>query len=80
LSLERLIEKVKKSEDIMHYMPGKKEDLSSKHVTHQYVTAVVNSLDPNFFVEAVRRQEQLIPADDRQGDSIQLDPQMFKVL
>lgn len=61
-------------------MPGDKDSLKSTMVTHHYVTAVVNTLDKDFFQEAMQKADHSTAASNKQADNIKLDPHMLKIL
>jgi hypothetical protein len=49
LSLNRVLERIKRSDTAMRYMPGDKTNIKPAMLTFGYAVAVVNTLDRQFF-------------------------------
>lgn len=45
LSLTRILDKVRQSDDLMKFFPGTRETLTKEQVTHDYAVTIVNSAD-----------------------------------
>jgi len=53
MSISKLIECAKKSQEVMSYLPDESE-LTAKRVSKEFIATIINSLDPTFFPEAIK--------------------------
>ena len=70
-----------KSETVKRYLPDESE-LTPKRTSREFISAIINTLDPTFFEEAINRAETL--RKEKKGDSssqmIEIDESMLAIL